>query len=171
MSNGTTRENQASTCECTMQITQVTKSSARPLNAWKIKEGVLCLCYTYIVTEVPDTQLKENILVCAQVCYGHRFQAVQEVPVYLPLNIPWPAKNFKAMALQTLQTFQHYKARATVSTRPLLLLALAHTCFPEYERIRQIINILQNVRKCWTSFNFGETCMYCIVFWTVPDVQ
>ena len=51
------------------------------------------------------------------------------------------------MALQTLQTFQHYKARATVSTRPLLLLALAHTCFPEYERIRQIINILQNVRN------------------------
>ena len=51
------------------------------------------------------------------------------------------------MALQTLQTFQHYKARATVSKRPLLLLALAHTCFPEYERIRQIINILQNVRN------------------------
>ena len=50
--------------------------------------GHACFNYTYVQIALPGTQLKENILVCAQVCYGHRFQAVQEVPVYLLLNIP-----------------------------------------------------------------------------------
>ena len=81
MSNGTTRENEhvrVYNADHTGYKIQCTTSKCMKDQ----RRCVMLVLYTYIVNEVPDTQLKENILVCAQVCNGHRFQAVQEVPVY-----------------------------------------------------------------------------------------